>query len=426
MREQHFVVKAAESLVKMTLFEDTMPFEKVDEPLLKSALAASSAPIMSGAGMAGGQKSGHKYIKRTGSPGNYTYWYKTPDGKLVSGDEPGKSKKPSESMENIKQKYNLTDEDIAIRRQHGIPLSVGGVKLHSGHPKLVAEWTDSKGRNQKLYKPEYLEQASKAKFNRMFELKNNMPDIRNKIESDMNAEGMGKDKVTATVVKLIDSAYFRVGNEKYAEENETYGVSTLLKDHMTVGEDGVSFDYVGKKSMDQHKFVADPQATENLIKLRETPGDRLFQYQDKSGEYKPITSRDVNNYLEKWGVTAKDFRTYHASRLCATYLSDMGIPADEKAMRRNMVRAVQQTADKLGHTPSVCRKNYISSEILKAYERGEIMEDYIEKSNKNRDQKGQFSKNEQSFNNLLDRIHEQINQGNKKTQGKKPNEAKKK
>lgn len=405
MKGQSFVVKAAENLMNLyglLANEECPEIEVNDNILMKGAMSALAPNTL--------ERPNHKYIKRTGTPGNYTYWYKDPSGRLVAGDAPDKgNKKIGINLEQIKQRYNLTDEDIKYRRQLGIPLNVSNVVIHSGHPKLIAEWTDSKGRNQKLYKPEYIEQASKAKFKRIFALKGNMGDIRNSVDKDMDKDGMPKEKVVATVVKLIDSCYFRVGNEKYAEENGTYGVSTLLKDHMSVGEDGISFDYVGKKSVDQHKFIADPKTTEILLKLRETPGDRLFQYQDKDGEYKPITSRDVNNYLSKWDATAKDFRTYHASRLCATYLADMGIPADEKTMKRNMVKAIQQTAEQLGHTPTVCRKNYISGEILKAYKRGEIMEDYIEKSNKN----SQFSKNEQAFNALLDRIQADMEQEKK-------------
>ena len=412
MGEQHFVVKAAGNLMRSMGLDkpEETPLIERDEPLLKSATASA------------GTKPGHKYIKRKGTPGNYTYWYKDANGRLVAGDAPEeKDKADKANLEEVKQKYGLNDEDVEHRRKLGVPLNVGNVVIHSGHPKLVAEWTDNKGRSQKLYKPEYVEQASKAKFKRMLDLKNHMPEIRETLENDMNTSGLNKNKVISTVVKLIDSCYFRVGNEKYADENGTYGVSTLLKDHMSVEEAGVSFDYVGKKSVDQHKFIADHKATEILIDLQhKTPGDRLFQYEDKGGEYKPITSRDVNDYLDRWGVTAKDFRTYHASRLCATYLADLGVPADEKAIKQNVSKAIQQTAADLGHTPEVCRKNYISGEILKAYERGEIMEDYVEKSNANHDSDGRFSKNEQSFNKLLDRINQQSAQDDKKQDKKNP------
>lgn len=291
--------------------------------------------------------------------------------------EQAKEAKLKERIAKIKEEYpKLSDEQIMTRMKYMIPMDASDVKVYEDDPKLVCEFKDGKGRPQKRYTKEYSAQASQKKFERIANVGENLVDARYQVEHDLMQEGMPKDKVLATIVKLIDSAYFRVGNEKYTESNGTFGVSTFRKGHAKSDGNQVEFEYVGKKSVDQHQIVKDPQLAKIVQELQNSDSkeDNLFQYQDKSGEWKTISDRDVRNYLGKWDMKPKDFRTYHATRICATKLASMEPADDEKGRKANIKSAVEYTAKFLGHTPDICRASYINGKVLDSYLAGDNME----------------------------------------------------
>ena len=307
---------------------------------------------------------------------------KVPEEKVtkLQNDEETKKLKFEKRVQDMKAKYpHLEEEDIRDRIRNMIPMDATGVKIYHGDPKYRCEYHDNRGRLQKRYTPEYENQASIAKFERIEKLHDVLPGLRGQLEKDLEADGYGKDKICATVVKLIDKAYFRIGNEKYAEQNGTYGISTLKKNHLTIDGDnkGLEFQYIGKASMDQHKHVVDQKLTGILEHLIEhSPGEDLFQYQDEKGDWKPITDVTIRQYLKRWRVKPKDFRTYHATRLCANKLGELGVAENLKQRQKNVKEAIDYTAGLLGHTPDICKRSYISGEILKAYDQGVIMKNW--------------------------------------------------
>lgn len=288
-----------------------------------------------------------------------------------------KEEKLKNKIKSIQKEYpNLSVYSIQTRLKHGIPMDATEVKIYDMHPKYTCEYRDNKGRKQIRYTEEYKEQASIKKFERISKLHNVLPDIRNQVQSDLDSEGMNKNKICAVVVKLIDTCYFRVGNERYTKQNGTYGVTTLRKHHVIIDGNKIEFTYVGKTSVEQQKVTTDSQISKIISKLlNESDGENLFQYEE-NGTWKEVTSDDIRDYLKEWGVKPKDFRTYHATRICANKLAELGVSETKKEQNKKIKQAVEYTSQFLGHTPSICRKNYINGKVLDAYRQGIIIEKY--------------------------------------------------
>ena len=238
---------------------------------------------------------------------------------------------------------------------------------------------DSKGRKQYRYHLEAVEQGSLRKHYRVRQLALDLPLIREAIGRDFDGSSRARSKarrltrqrVTAGVVRLISEGFFRVGNERYAKENKTFGITTLLKRHVRVDGDCIVFNYVGKKSIEQRQVVVDASLAAFVGELSETPGRRLFRYRDEGGGWQDLTARDVNGYLhELVGVpyTAKDFRTWGGTLRAATVLAELGQPKSATEAKRNVNTAVRLVAAELGNTPTICRKSYIHPMVLARYE----------------------------------------------------------
>lgn len=299
---------------------------------------------------------------------------KTPESKPKITAEERKEKR----IAQLSEKYpHLSDTAIRIRVEYKIPFDATDVKVIENDPKILAEFKDSRGRTQKRYTEEYQEKASNAKFARIENLDKSFDDVRGKVEDLLKSKGMGKEKVSALIVRLIDKCYFRIGNEKYSEDNGTYGITTMRRGHFAEVSGKMEFKYVGKKSVDQHKIAEDAGALEVIREMQQLEGydeqEHLFVYQDSSGNLKPISDRDMRDFLKAWGLKPKDFRTYHATRLCAEKLSELGVTDDEKVANKNIKEAVEYTAKFLGHTPEICRKSYISGKVIEAYRQKIVM-----------------------------------------------------
>jgi DNA topoisomerase-1 len=280
-------------------------------------------------------------------------------------------------LDEYKAKYpKLEEGDILRRIKHMIPMDATDIEVYDGDPKYRCRYVDNRNRTQIRYTEEYNQKAAEEKFKRIDSLHTAIPEMRTHVNKDLTSEGMGLNKVCATIVQLIDKCYFRIGNDKYTEENGTYGVTTFQKDHLSMEGDDLEFKYVGKSSVDQHKMYSDPQVSTNLRQLMKSPGDRLFQYKD-GDLWKPVKNTHVREYLKQWNMKPKDFRTYHATRICATKLAELGTTTNKTEQKRLMNEAVNFTADFLGHSAAICRKNYINGEVLRAYEDGLIMDKYV-------------------------------------------------
>ena len=196
-----------------------------------------------------------------------------------------------------------------------------------------------------------------------------LPAIRRQVARDFNDRALTREAVSAAAVRLIGEAFFRVGSERYAQDNGTFGLTTLRKSHVTVRGERVQFDYRGKGSIKQRQVVFDRQLARIIARLMKTPGTRLFRYLDK-GRWTNLTAQDVNEYLEQLArahYTAKDFRTWGGTLRMATVLDDLGPGASEKEAKRNVALAARLVASELGNTPAICRASYVHPLVIARY-----------------------------------------------------------
>ena len=252
-----------------------------------------------------------------------------------------------------------------------IPPAWTDVHVATSPTAAVQAWGfDAKGRKQYRYHERAAERGQLRKFYRVRQMARDLPAIRAAVAKDLRGRTLTKRRVAAGVVRLISEVFFRVGSERYAEENKTFGVSTLLKRHVADHGDRVVFDYVGKEGVRQHHIVVDRQLAGFVRELLATPGRRLFRYQDAAGAWCNLSSRDVNEYMhDTLGVpySAKDFRTWGGTLALATILSDLGPGATARETQKNLVTAIRLVAAELGNTPTVCRKAYVHPIVVARY-----------------------------------------------------------
>lgn len=260
-----------------------------------------------------------------------------------------------------------------------IPPAWTDVHIAASPTAAVQAWGfDAKGRKQYRYHDKAAERGQLRKFYRVRQMARDLPAIRAAVAKDFREKAKGepptKRRVAAAVVRLIGESFFRVGSDRYAEENKTFGVATLRKKHVTVHDDRVVFDYIGKESIRQHQVVFAPDLVAFIRSLLDRPGPRLFRYQSKGDDgrlhWHDLTSRDVNEYMhDVLGVpySAKDFRTWGGTLHLATILADIGPGRTPRESQKNLVIALRLVASELGNTPTVCRKAYVHPLVIARY-----------------------------------------------------------
>jgi DNA topoisomerase I len=243
-----------------------------------------------------------------------------------------------------------------------------------GHIQATAR--DARGRKQYRYHLQYREARDRSKFRRMLEFSEVLPRLREHIERDLRAGELSRRQILATVVSLLDKTLIRVGNDEYARENRSYGLTTLRRRHVRVDGTVLRFSFRGKSGVEHTIAVADPRLARIVQRCRELPGQDLFQYVDASGRRQLVSSDDVNAYLRELtgrDITAKDFRTWGGTMLAAVELRRMGSPASRREADRNILRAIDAVAARLGNTRGVCRKYYVHPALLHAYLMGDTV-----------------------------------------------------
>ena len=252
-----------------------------------------------------------------------------------------------------------------------VPPAWREVRIAASPRSSVQAWGfDAKGRKQYRYHASAVEQGELRKHYRVRQMARDLPAIRAAVGRDFRRRGMTRRRVAAGVVRLIGEGFFRVGSERYARENKTFGITTLCKKHVRVAGDCVHFSYVGKKSIDQRQVVVSRELARFVRTLLRTPGGRLFRYQDRDDGWADLTARDVNEYLQDVSgtpYTAKDFRTWGGTLRVATVLAEIGPPASDREANRNVVTAVRLVAAELGNTPAICRKSYVHPMVIARY-----------------------------------------------------------
>ena len=243
----------------------------------------------------------------------------------------------------------------------------------TGH--LQATGRDSKGRKQYRYHARWRAVRDTSKYQRLVEFARLLPRVRSRVEADLGAAGLSRRKVVATVVRLLETTLIRVGNEEYARQNRSYGLTTMRDSHVDVSGERVKFRFRGKSGRDHVIDLRDRRLSRIVKRCQELPGQQLFQYLGDDGRRRSIESADVNAYLrEVMGAdfTAKDFRTWAGTVLAAWALHESTPAGAGKRSNRNVVRAIETVADRLGNTPSVCRKCYVHPAVIDAYLDGSL------------------------------------------------------
>ncbi len=240
-----------------------------------------------------------------------------------------------------------------------------------GH--LQATGRDSRGRKQHLYHPRWREVRDANKFDRMAGFAKVLPRIRRRVVRDLRRERLPKEKVIATIVRLLETTYARIGNEEYAQQNHSFGLTTLRNRHVQVNGSSVRFLFKGKSGREVHVGITDRRVARVIKRCEELPGQNLFQYLDSDGERRTVTSDDVNQYLRDVAAkdfTAKDFRTWAGTVLAVRALREVADFESDADAKRNVIAAIDAVAQKLGHTRAVCRRSYVHPAVIDAYTEG--------------------------------------------------------
>ncbi len=240
--------------------------------------------------------------------------------------------------------------------------------ISTGHIQVTAR--DAKGRKQYRYHPRYREVRDDTKFGRMRDFSQILPKIRDQVELDLAKPGLPREKVLATVVRLLEKTLIRVGNDEYAKENRSYGLTTMRRRHVAVSGHKLSFEFRGKSGVMHSVSITDRHIARIVQHCQELPGQELFQYLDEEGRRQAVDAGDINEYLGHIAgrdVTAKDFRTWAGTMLAVAALRDLGPAESEREAKANVVKAIDQVARRLGNTRTVCRKYYVHPAVLEVY-----------------------------------------------------------
>jgi DNA topoisomerase I len=240
----------------------------------------------------------------------------------------------------------------------------------TSRPAIQAWGFDAKGRKQYRYHERAVAAREQRKYYRVRRLARDLPRIREALYSELaTGTELTRDRVAAAVVRLISKGFFRVGSERYARENHTFGISSLLKRHVRVAGSAITFEFKGKSNKQQRHVIVDRALAKIMRAMLASPGAKLFRYNDGT-KWRNLSERDVNDYVRSVAAvryTAKDFRTWGGTVRVATVLSDLGAPANAREAKKNVVLAIRLVSAELGNTPAICRSSYVHPIILARY-----------------------------------------------------------
>jgi DNA topoisomerase I len=242
--------------------------------------------------------------------------------------------------------------------------------------------TDAAGRRQYLYHQTHVRRQEARKFRRVIKFAEALPRMRSTVAVSLRQPDLGRDSVMACILRILSSCFIRPGSHIYANENGSFGLATLRPRHVKVKGDLVEFDFPGKSGVRQFRQLKDHKVATVLRKLLKHPTREVFKYQNGNGEFVNVTRSHINTYIREVmgeNFSAKDFRTWAGTLVCACALARVGIEPLEKptARKRKIVEAIKETAEALGNTPAVCRSSYICPEIINNFETGIIIGHYF-------------------------------------------------
>ena len=245
----------------------------------------------------------------------------------------------------------------------------------NGH--IQATGRDARGRKQYRYHPKWREVRDETKFGRMLAFSEVLPRIRERVEKDLGRPGLPREKVLATVVRLLECTSIRVGNDEYARANRSFGLTTLQDRHVEVSGSSLRFEFRGKSGKAHTVSLSDRRLARIVQRCQALPGEDLFQYLDDEGVRQTIGSGDVNDYIRQISgqeFTAKDFRTWTGTILAVAALTEAGGWNSQRQAKSNVLRAIDRVAEQLNNTRAVCRKYYVHPAVFETYLAGSLLD----------------------------------------------------
>ena len=248
---------------------------------------------------------------------------------------------------------------------------------------LLATGRDDKDRKQYIYHPEYRARQDQKKFDRIIDFADKLDTMRRITGQHLRNKKLTREKVMATMLRLLEAAFFRPGNEYYAKENETYGLTTLRSKHLTIDGNEIIFQYNGKSGQEQEKHIVDERLAKIVQQIDDMPGYEIFKYLDEHNNIIDVKSNDLNDYIQDVmgdRFSAKDFRTWAGTMIAAVALDEIGAVdrKQQKLLDKNIKEAINTVSEKLGNTPTVARSSYIDPRVLDNYIEGRTLR-YFEK-----------------------------------------------
>jgi DNA topoisomerase I len=294
--------------------------------------------------------------------------------RYVTDDQPGIGRaRAGAGFRYVDAQGKAVRDEATLRRIRSLAIPPAWTDVwicphENGH--LQATGRDAKGRKQHRYHSLWREVRDATKYDRMIEFGKSLPRIRRRVTRDIARPGLSREKVLATIVRLMDLTFIRVGNEEYAKQNRSFGLTTLQDGHARVRGDRVQFSFRGKSGKNHTIEVEDARLAKIVKRCQDIPGQDLFQFLDEKGARHDVTSGDVNEYLREVSgseFTAKDFRTWAGTVLAAQALQSETTLETQKQAKSNVRRAIEVVADRLGNTPAVCRKCYVHPHVIDGY-----------------------------------------------------------
>jgi DNA topoisomerase-1 len=281
----------------------------------------------------------------------------------------------------------ITDEKTLARiKSLAIPPAWENVWIcPSANGHIQATGRDARNRKQYRYHPRWREVRDETKYEHMIAFGKALPSIRERVEADLRRKGMPKEKVLATIVRLLETTLIRVGNDRYAKENKSFGLTTMRDRHVDVSGSTVHFEFKGKSGVKHEIELKDRRLAAIVKRSQELPGQELFQYLDDDGSRQTVSSDDVNAYLKEISgqdFTAKDFRTWAGTLLAAEALTGFETFDSEASAKKNVVQAIESVAARLGNTTTICRKCYVHPAVIDAYLDGDTVESIRQRADK--------------------------------------------